>query len=264
MNSLQTFWKSTLGKKYVMALTGAGLFLFVIGHMVGNLQFFLPPPYINRYGNFLHSTPELLWPVRLGLLALVGLHILAALTLTLQNRAARPARYAGGKGAYGASLASRTLLLSGLTIAAFIVYHLLHFTLQEPRANFVEGANFEILAEPKTGYHDVFAMITLGFQQPVVAFFYVLSVGLLCLHLGHGVAAMFQSLGLRNAAWGPRIATAARVLSVLIFVGYASIPVSVRFGRGTDYLDRVQTTVQPPASVTPRAPKAPSAVKPAH
>ena len=113
MNLLQSIWRSSLGKKYIMALTGAGLFLFVTGHMVGNLQFFLPPEAINRYGHFLKTTPEILWPARIGLLAMVVLHVASAVTLSAQNKAARPQPYAGKTKDLGASIASRTMLMSG-------------------------------------------------------------------------------------------------------------------------------------------------------
>src|SRR5215813_4642325 len=86
MNILQRFFQSSLGKKYIMALTGLGLFLFLIGHLLGNLQIFLGPDVINAYGHFLQTTPELLWPARMGLLAFVGLHIWSAITLAVQNQ----------------------------------------------------------------------------------------------------------------------------------------------------------------------------------
>ena len=244
MNLLQQIWRSSLGKKYLMALSGAGLFLFVIGHLVGNLQFFLEPAAINRYGHFLKSTPEILWPARLGLLALIGLHILSALSLSAANRAARPQAYASKVSPKDASLGSRTMLMSGVIIASFIVYHLLHFTAQVPQINFT-GTDFDQLYEPNTGGSDIFAMIVCGFSVWYVALFYLIAMGLLCLHLGHGVAAMFQSLGLRNHTWAPRIALFARVASVAIFIGYASIPVSVQLGRGRDYARRIQSGVAP-------------------
>ncbi len=247
MKLLLQIWRSSLGKKYVMALTGGALLLFVLGHMAGNLQFFLPPTYINAYGHFLQTTPELLWPSRIGLLAMVGLHISAAISLTVANRAARPTRYAGAISSQGATLAARTMIWSGLVVASFIVYHLLHYTLTLPQVNGYQvftgqSMDFDGLVEPKTGYHDIFAMIVLGFRIPVVSGFYLLSVGLLSIHLGHGVASMFQSLGLRSHVWWPRIATSARVLSVVIFLGYAAIPVSVLLGRGSDYVNDVRTS----------------------
>lgn len=246
MKLLLQIWRSSLGKKYVMALSGGALLLFVLGHMAGNLQFFLPPSYINAYGHFLQSTPELLWPARLGLLAMVGLHIAAAIGLTVANRSARPIPYAGAISVQGASLAARTMIWSGLIIVSFVIYHLLHYTLTLPQVNGYqwvgEAMDFEVLREPKTGYHDIFAMIVFGFRIPGVAAFYLLSVGLLSFHLGHGIASMFQSLGLRDHTWWPRIAALARVLSVLIFVGYAAIPVSVLLGRGSDYVNEVRAS----------------------
>src|SRR3954447_21249330 len=121
------FFRSSLGKKYVMAVTGFALLIFVIGHMLGNLQVFLGPDQINAYGNFLQTTPELLWSARIGLLVMIGLHLYSGITLWAENKAARPVGY----GAYkpmAASWASRTMLMSGLIVASFIIYHLLHYT----------------------------------------------------------------------------------------------------------------------------------------
>ena len=254
MNILQRIWLSSLGRKYIMALTGAALFGFVIGHMVGNLQLFLGPEAINRYGHFLKSTPEILWPARLGLLASVALHVASAVSLASQNRAARPEAYAGG-GAYAASAASRTMLVSGLIIFCFVVYHLLHYTLTLPAVN---GYNldFSTLRDPATGHHDIFAMVVMGFQKWPVALFYLIAVGLLCVHLGHGVASMFQSLGFRNHTWWPRIAAFARVVSVGLFLGYASLPVAVMLGFGQSHLDMVKKNQAPqPAAVAAPAGK---------
>jgi succinate dehydrogenase / fumarate reductase cytochrome b subunit len=258
MKLLLKIWRSALGRKYVMALSGGAMLLFVLGHMVGNLQFFLPPTYINAYGHFLQSTPEILWPSRLGLLLMVGLHIAAAISLTASNRAARPTRYEGAISAQGATLAARTMIYSGLVITSFIIFHLLHYTLTLPQVNGYQlfkgtPVDFTDLREPHTGYHDVFAMIVLGFQIPAVTGFYLVAMALLSLHLGHGVASMFQSLGLRNHVWWPRIALMARVLSLVIFVGYASIPLAVGLGRGGDYLNDVITAGK--AELSPKAKK---------
>lgn len=255
MNLLQSIWRSSLGKKYIMALTGAGLFLFVTGHMVGNLQFFLPPEAINRYGHFLKSTPEILWPARIGLLAMVALHIASAVTLSAKNKAARPQPYAGRTKDLGASVASRTMLMSGLIVLAFIVYHLLHFTAVVDSINGA-GFDFDQLYEPNSGHPDIYAMIVCGFSVWYVALFYLVAVGLLCVHLGHGLAAMFQSLGLKDHVWGPRIAAFAKAASLAIFLGYASIPVSVLvFQHGKAYADRVK------AGIVPDAPGAVKALK---
>src|SRR5688500_5087122 len=127
MNVVAGFFSSTLGRKYIMALTGLALFGFVVGHLVGNLQIFLGPEAINRYGSFLKSLGEILWAARIGLIVMVLLHIWAAIKLSAENRAARPVGYGNYK-PVGSSYASRTMLMSGLIIAAFIIYHLLHFT----------------------------------------------------------------------------------------------------------------------------------------
>ena len=249
MSSLARLVGSSLGRKYLMAGSGVVLVLFVIGHLVGNLQFFLPPHAINRYGHFLQSNLELLWPVRLVLMGLVTLHIGMAFLLWKENRAARPVAYASPVTAYGSTLASRTMLVSGLIIASFILFHLLHFTV---RLESVNGTPipFHELKEPETGYHDVFAMMVAGFQVWPVSLFYIVAIGLLCFHLSHGIGAMFQSLGFRNPAYAPLIARAAKVIALLVFLGYLSIPASVLLGRGRDYLESVKSRHATPATAT--------------
>jgi succinate dehydrogenase / fumarate reductase cytochrome b subunit len=222
---------STLGKKFVMAVTGAVLFLFVAGHLVGNLQIFLGPEAINRYGHFLQSNVELIWPVRLSLLLMVGLHLWSATALTRENRAARPVPYAHWQPT-AASYASQTMLMSGLIVAAFILYHLLHYTAQVPALN-LTGQDFHTLTDAE-GRHDVYRMMITGFSRPLVSLFYLVAIGLLCLHLSHGVGAMFQSLGLKNHAYETVINLAAKGVAAAIFLGYSSIPIAVLcgFGRG--------------------------------
>lgn len=238
MSLLRRLFGSSLGQKYLMAVSGLVLVGFVCGHLVGNLQFFLPPRVINRYAHFLHSNPALLWGVRLTLLALVLLHLVTGLRLWRANRAARPTRYASPAPPFGASLAARTTLLSGLIIAVFVVYHLLHYTV---RVETINGTAilFRDLREPGTGYPDVFAMMVAGFQVWPVALFYAVGVVLLALHLSHGVAAMFQSLGWRNPLYAPCLARLARLLAVGVLVGYLSIPAAVMLGRGQRYLAEV-------------------------
>src|SRR5215471_21129155 len=127
MKIIANIFGSSVGKKFIMAVSGLVLFLFVVGHMAGNLQIFLGPEALNRYGHFLQTNPELIWPARLGLLLMVGLHIWSAAALSRENKAARPVGYAEYQ-PVGSSLASRTMLMSGLIILVFIVYHLLHYT----------------------------------------------------------------------------------------------------------------------------------------
>lgn len=238
MKSLARLFRSTLGRKYLMAGSGGVLVLFVVGHLVGNLQFFLPPHALNRYGHFLQTNLELLWAVRLTLLALVALHFGTAFLLWAENRAARPVAYASPTTTYGAPLSSRTMLVSGLILAAFLVFHLLHFTV---RLESINGTPIEFhqLREPGTGHHDVFAMMVAGFQVWPVALFYGVGVTLLCLHLSHGVAALFQSLGWRNPTYTPLIRKAAHGLAGFLLLGYLSLPTAVLLGRGNEYLNQV-------------------------
>jgi succinate dehydrogenase / fumarate reductase cytochrome b subunit len=223
MNMLTQFYRSSLGKKYVMAITGLLLFLFVVGHLVGNLQIFLGSPKpINDYAAFLKSRPALLWTARLGLLLLTTLHIVSALQLARENRAARPVAYREKK-PLSASFASRTLVASGLVIFAFVVYHLLHFTI---------GAVDPVLLQLRDslGRHDVYSMMVIGFSNVWVSLFYIIAMGLLCLHLSHGVGSIFQSLGLKNKTYGPLIDRGSKLAALAIFLGNSAIPIAVLLG----------------------------------
>jgi succinate dehydrogenase / fumarate reductase cytochrome b subunit len=239
MNLIGRLFRSSVGKKLIMAVTGLGLVLFVFGHMVGNLQVFLGPEAINRYAELLHFSPELLWVVRLSLLTLVVLHIWAAVQVSRENRVARPVGYDGSPAPVEASYASRTMLMSGLIVAAFVIYHLLHFTAQVDAINFTgkSFADLHELSEAGVERHDVFRMVILGFSQPLVSLFYVVGVGLLCLHLSHGIRAMFQSLGLMTHRCGPMIKKIAPVLAWVLFLGYVSIPLAVLLGFGKEALN---------------------------
>ena len=231
MNIVANLFSSSLGRKYVMAISGAALFLFVVGHLLGNLQIFLGPDQINAYGNFLQTTPEILWPARIGLLASVALHIWSAVTLAKENKAARPVPYATWDST-AASYASRTMLMSGLIIGGFVIYHLLHFTVQAKPINFT-GQDFVAFHDAK-GRHDVYRMMITGFSYPLVSGFYVLATALLCLHLSHGTSAMFQSVGWKNQVYGPLIDRFAKITAWVIFLGYSSIPVAVLLGFGKE------------------------------
>ena len=233
MNIITNIFKSSLGKKYVMAASGAVLFLFVLGHLAGNLQVFLGPEAINRYGHFLQSNPELIWPARLFLILMVLLHLWSAARLSLENKAARPVAYAEYQ-PVSSTYASRTMLMSGTIIFIFIIYHLLHFTAQVAYIN-ATGRNFVDFVDPEKR-HDIFKMMVVGFNNPWVAGFYILGMALLCLHLSHGVSGMFQSLGWKNEAYRPWLDTGARVLAVLIFLGYSSIPAAILLGYGKEAL----------------------------
>jgi len=231
MELIRRVWTSSLGKKYVMALSGCALFLFVVGHMLGNLQIFLGPEVLNRYAHFLQSTPEILWPARLGLLTLVCLHVITAFRLWRENRGARSVSYAVYE-PLAATYAGRTMVVSGAIVAVFIVYHLLHFTVQTPAVN-LTGQDFASFRTSEQ-HRDVYRMVVVGFRHPGVSAFYILGMALLCLHLRHGVQALFQSLGLRNEVWRGAVNTLAWTAAILIFLGNCSIPVAVLLGLGKE------------------------------
>jgi succinate dehydrogenase / fumarate reductase cytochrome b subunit len=229
MNIIKHIFSSSLGKKYIMAVTGFCLFLFVVAHLAGNLQVFMGPEAINRYGHFLQSNLELVWPARLTLLVFLLLHIWAAAKLSLENKAARPQPYAVYE-SRGSTYASRTMLMSGTIIFVFIVYHLLHFTAEIQYINFT-GQTFATFIDPEKR-HDIFKMMVVGFNNPWVSGFYILGIALLCLHLSHGLSSMFQSLGWRSETYRPFLEQAARVAALVIFLGYSSIPVAILSGYG--------------------------------
>lgn len=227
MNVLTNLFKSSLGRKFIMGLTGLALFGFVIGHLAGNLLIFFGADSINAYGAFLKGTGKLLWGARIGLIVAVALHIWAGITLTMENREARPVPYANPEPPE-AGFGSRYMAISGSVVLAFIIYHLLHFTFFTQWVNGA-GVDFHDLADEQ-GRHDIYEMLVIGFRVPIVALFYLLAVGLLSVHLSHGVMAMFQSLGLRTQGWADVISRGAKLFAILIFVGYASIPLAVIFG----------------------------------
>jgi succinate dehydrogenase / fumarate reductase cytochrome b subunit len=228
LNLFRTLFCSSLGKKYLMAGSGAVMILFVLGHLAGNLQIFLGPEAINRYGHFLQSNAEILWPARIVLLATIALHIWSATRLTLENRAARPQAYEHWEPT-AATYASRTMMWSGVIVAFFIIYHLLHFTVMVKAVN-LTGHDFHTFTQILPGHeerHDVYQMMIIGFQQPIVSVFYLVGVGLLCLHLSHGISAMFQSLGWKKYSYGQCLDRASKWVAALIFLGYSSIPVAI-------------------------------------
>ncbi|MCF7763118.1 MAG: succinate dehydrogenase cytochrome b subunit [Verrucomicrobia bacterium] len=236
MNVIQKLFRSSLGKKTIMAITGILLFGFVIVHMLGNLQIFLGADVINTYAAFLKSKPALLWVARIGLLVLVGLHIGSAVQLSRQNRAARPIPYGDAKHP-GASYASRTMLMSGLIVLAFIIYHLLHFTVAVPGVNLL-GASAQLpngdflQLKDATGHQDVFRMLVLGFSNVWVSGFYIVGMALLCMHLSHGISSLFQSLGIRQHFCGQCLDRLAMLLAAIIFIGNSSIPIAILLGYG--------------------------------
>jgi succinate dehydrogenase / fumarate reductase cytochrome b subunit len=206
-----------------MAATGLVLFGFVTGHLVGNLQIFLPPEKINHYGHLLESLGSALWLIRAFLLVCVVIHIWLAIQLTLENRAARPAAYAVDK-TMRATLASRVMARTGIVVLAFIIYHLLHFTI---RLQHPEWSEHTYRLADGTMVRDVYQMVVQGFSSVGVSAFYIVAVGLLAYHLAHGISSMFQTFGLKNENWTRGLSTFAKVYCWAYFLLNALIPLSV-------------------------------------
>jgi succinate dehydrogenase / fumarate reductase cytochrome b subunit len=222
MSWIVEFFRSAMGKKAVMAVTGVMLFGFVLVHMIGNLKLYFGPEKINAYAEGLRelgapvlSHGDALWIARLGLLAAVGLHIYSAVSLTLVNRRARTQGYAR-KSPQAATYASRTMRYGGLLILAFVIYHLMHFTWGNVHGDFVPG--------------DVYHNVVSGFQNPLISGFYILTQLALGLHLYHGLWSMLQTLGLS----GPRLngirKPFAAAFATIIVIGNVSLPLSVLAG----------------------------------
>ena len=210
------FWSATLGKKAVMALTGAILSGFVVIHLLGNLQAFAGPDQFNGYAHALKSVPAVLWSARLTLLTAVLLHIWSAFRLWRIKAEARPIGYQKKKSS-ASSYASRTMYWSGPILLIFIVYHLLHFTVGAGGTRFVEDEPYDNLVS--------------GFQVWPIAVFYIVAVAILCLHLFHGIWSMFQSLGVNHPKYTPILRLAAKLIAIALFLGFSSIPLAVMLGR---------------------------------
>jgi succinate dehydrogenase / fumarate reductase cytochrome b subunit len=223
VNSLSAFYHSSVGKKMIVAVTGIILILFVIGHLLGNLQIFLGPEWINGYSQHLRDLGPVLWIIRIFLLTTVIVHIYVTIRLAIDNRRARPEAYVD-KEHVKATFASRHMVMSGLIVLAFIIYHIAHFTVR------VTDRRFALLKADPLNHYDVYSMMVYGFQNYFVSGFYLLGLWLLALHLSHGSSSFFQSLGLNNKNLTPRLAVAGRVFAWLLFLGYTSIPIAVLLG----------------------------------
>jgi succinate dehydrogenase / fumarate reductase cytochrome b subunit len=209
------FYGTTIGKKAVMAVTGVILFGFLIGHMLGNLQFFAGPEKLNAYAEKLREVPPLLWGVRLTLLFAVVLHIAVSVQLARLQWTARPVAYVK-RGNAGSTYASRTMYWSGPIIAAFVIYHLMHLTWG------IGGLPFEELRP----YENLVA----GFSNPFVSLAYMIAMSLLGMHLYHGLWSLFQSLGVSHPRYTPKLKLFAKLFTFIIVLGFASVPLAILMG----------------------------------
>ncbi len=255
---------SSPGKKYLMAISGLILVLFILGHMLGNLNFFGGPEAINAYAWELRHLPggmSTLWFVRIVLMLAVLVHIWTAILVTADNRRARPENYAV-KDSLVATYAARTMPVTGVLLLAFIILHILQFTMHVIPADLdqIIGKSAIEVNDHTVMTFDVYAMIVNGFPNWLYSIIYIVAVAILGLHLSHGVASMFQSMGWRNEAWRKRLFGFARLFGLVIFLGFASIPVSVWvFGVGKDYLkDTEQKWSEQGAAIHQQVEKAPA------
>jgi succinate dehydrogenase / fumarate reductase, cytochrome b subunit len=242
MNLVGALFGSSIGRKFLMAVSGLILIGFVIGHLVGNLQVFQDPDHLNGYAEFLRNTGPALWVARIVIIAAVLIHVWAATVLSLENKAARPEAY-GANYTIRATLASRTMRWTGLVVLAFLLYHLAHFTwgwAQTP--SFKDNlptytmqheyrvAGFPVL-DAGTKVHDVHTMVIVGFQNVIVSLFYIVAVGLLSFHLLHGFDSMFQTFGLRSSRWASGLRKVTVIFCALYFLGNLAIPGAVLLGK---------------------------------
>lgn len=222
MRRVISLYRSSVGKKILMALTGILLFGFVLAHMIGNLKIFLGQSHFDAYARFLRTVGEpafmegqILWIARIALLGSVGVHALAAWQLTRQSWAARAIGYKQNDD-LSFSYASRTMRWGGVILAAFVIYHLLHFTTGTLLPGFDETSPYR--------------NVIRGFQSWPVALIYVVALVMLCLHLYHGLWSATQTLSMTN----PRVLKwrrpVAAVIAFVICLGFVSVPLAILAG----------------------------------
>lgn len=226
MNLLGSLFHSSIGRKFLVAATGFVLWGFVTGHLIGNLQIFFAPEKINGYGYMLESLGAGLWIARGVLLLCVVIHIWLAIQLTLENRAARPETY-GRDHVNRATLASRIMARTGFVVAAFIVFHIAHYTV---RAGHPEWSEHTYTLANGIKVRDIHTMMVQGFSNAVVSAFYVIAVGILSYHLSHGIQSMVQTFGFKNERWTIGLQRFAAIYCWAYFLLNAAIPLSVLGG----------------------------------
>jgi succinate dehydrogenase / fumarate reductase cytochrome b subunit len=222
-------WKSTIGRKYLVAVTGLFLTLFLAGHLSGNLLVYAGPKAFNDYAYFLHHMLHGagIWAFRILMIAAIVVHIAATISLSRQNRAARQQYEA--QSTIQAKKSSLIMVWSGTTILAFVIYHILHFTVRW--ANEYDSADRYQEVVMKDGQeitrHNAWQMVIDGFSWWPAALFYLIAMTLLCSHLSHGVQSMFQTLGLRSKKTAGLLDTVSYGYAIAIWLGFVSIPASI-------------------------------------
>ena len=228
MSSLLQFLRSTVFTKIVMAISGLIIVGFLTGHMIGNLLMFAGPEKINAYALGLKNLGPLLWLVRFVMVAAFGLHIWSSIELASRNRAARPIPYEKKK-SLKSTFASRTMLVSGLAILFFVIYHLLHYTfgIIQPGTYYAGGYRMESTGEI---VHHVYNMVVAGFQNPFIALSYIIALIFMSSHVSHAASSAFQTLGISNPNIKKITSKLGPILAIIFLVGYLSIPIGVLSG----------------------------------
>lgn len=219
------FWRSAIGKKWVMGVTGLMLLGFVFGHMLGNLKVFLGENALNHYAEWLRTIGEpifpatvLLWIIRIALIGAFAGHIIAAAQLTRMNHRARPVKYQSPRDYVVANYASRTMRWTGIIIGLFIIWHLADLTWGLAWAN------------PDWVRGEVYQNLTFSLSRWGVAAIYIVANIALAVHIFHGAWSMFQSLGWNNPRWNAARRWFAIGFATVILVGNVSIPIAVLTG----------------------------------
>ncbi len=223
MRRVLNIYRSTVGKKVLMAVSGAIFTGFVLGHMYGNLKAFFGPETFNHYAEFLREMGaplfmhgQLLWLFRIILLLAVLIHVLPAIQLWLLGKSARPVNYARKLDTQETNIAARTMIWGGLIIGTFVVLHILHFTTGNLHPDFVPG--------------DAYNNLVVGFQWIPVPILYIVVMAALCFHLYHGVWSALQTLGINHPRYNKYRRPLAVVVAGVVFVGFVSVPVAVMAG----------------------------------
>lgn len=214
--------RSSIGKKALMAVSGLVLVGFIISHLLGNFLIFGGPDALNAYGAKLRHLGWWLWAARIFLIVMVVVHIMTSVELAVENRRARPQGYRIQRYAQ-TTPAARAMLVSGLLVLAYLVYHLLHFTFRVTNPEISHGVD-------ALGRHDIYTMMVRSFQRTPISLAYIAGMAFACLHLSHGVASAFQTLGLTTERTIPVLSWISRLFALAIFLGYISIPIAVLLG----------------------------------
>lgn len=213
---------NTVGRKVLMAVTGLLLIAFVTVHLIGNLSIFAGPDGINAYAKALHDLGPLVWLFRLGMVALFAIHITFGIQLYMENKAATPDPYAIEK-TQVTSFSAKTMIFTGLIILAFLLYHLLHFTLQVTNPS-ISAVNLPLDAASRL---DVYSMMVFSFQKVFISLIYIVAMIALLLHLAHGISSWVQTFGLSTGPSQDKVISIGKVLAIAYGLGYIAIPLLI-------------------------------------